>query len=582
MNHKEKYRDRIKTVVCIILTIFIASTIMLAFLPGIIKPKYHYQMSCLNDGWTIEYPVGEKTVTKKCSLSDADIPIMNYQDMISLSRKLPNTSVFSPCIRIHAIHSSVLLYVDGRLIYSYGAAEYARGEMIPMTYLTIPIPERYAGKELKIVMTSGQDSAFGGLDNIYLGSRSDMTILYVYSIRLELFIGNFMCILAMLLFLASPYMLATRSSDTRIFTGAMISLDFGVYILASSCVYSMVGCSDKFNTWVEYSSLYLVPLVVSIYLVSITKDLKMKTFYQILTLVNLSFFLYVLFKHFANIELFSRHTMTLHFICIVQSPIIIGCIIWTLVRRNNRKNDTDFWSTALLFIGLMIFMIFAISEIIIFNILKYISPSGEMTDSHFLVACGSLFLVVCIFISYFIYQFCLQEQENRKNMLMGLAYCDHLTHLANRAKCKEVMMQVKNQKLSYVIISIDLDHLKSINDNCGHMEGDLFLRSFAAALTSSFRSIDLVGRMGGDEFMVLMTSTDSIAAQMHIDSLLKRVAGMVHDSSGLTYSFSYGIASSEELPDADAEEVYQLADRRMYEMKKVNHLKLDKLQVWEV
>jgi diguanylate cyclase (GGDEF)-like protein len=65
---------------------------------------------------------------------------------------------------------------------------------------------------------------------------------------------------------------------------------------------------------------------------------------------------------------------------------------------------------------------------------------------------------------------------------------------------------------TYSLILCDLDHFKAVNDNCGHMVGDIVLKRAAEALESAVRNSDSVYRFGGEEFAVLLPHTDQLAA----------------------------------------------------------------------
>jgi diguanylate cyclase (GGDEF)-like protein len=112
-----------------------------------------------------------------------------------------------------------------------------------------------------------------------------------------------------------------------------------------------------------------------------------------------------------------------------------------------------------------------------------------------------------------------QEQVKQKiiklerEMLLQLVSTDQLTGLANRRKLddtiKEEIEHESRHTRSFGVIIIDVDHFKLINDNHGHDIGDLVLQEIAQILTDNIRETDLVGRWGGEEFLVLVQNTTS-------------------------------------------------------------------------
>lgn len=100
----------------------------------------------------------------------------------------------------------------------------------------------------------------------------------------------------------------------------------------------------------------------------------------------------------------------------------------------------------------------------------------------------------------------------RKNMehVRQLAFYDTLTNLANRRLLKDRLIQAidaSHRSGAYgAVFILDLDNFKSLNDTQGHLVGDALLVEVAARLKSSVRSMDAVGRFGGDEFVVMLVN----------------------------------------------------------------------------
>ena len=124
------------------------------------------------------------------------------------------------------------------------------------------------------------------------------------------------------------------------------------------------------------------------------------------------------------------------------------------------------------------------------------------------------------------------------------------------------------EHVTYTIISMDLNKLKQVNDTLGHHEGDRLLSGFATILSDCFMDANLVGRMGGDEFIVILTEDRALNTTRRIHTFYSLMNDWNHKEQMFQYSASYGYAYSYEVPSGSAQEVYMLADSRMYEMKK--------------
>jgi diguanylate cyclase (GGDEF)-like protein len=299
---------------------------------------------------------------------------------------------------------------------------------------------------------------------------------------------------------------------------------------------------------------------------------RIKIIFKIATAIDICIFIYFIIAHFSGISLFSTHTLTIHILCGIEAPLALTSAIYLLyTSRGKKKNDPDVVSFQTLLLGLSIFIVCALTEIIIFNVLKFTSPQGEANLNLSLLSFGSLIFVIFLFIGYFEYQIYSIESLNRQQFLSGLAYYDPLTGLSNRARCQEEMLIAGNDNRNYIIISIDLDNLKTINDAYGHDAGDKYLKLFADMLSSSFRSTDITGRMGGDEFIVILYGQNLVDANSRMKELQTKFSRAHFAQAGITYGFSYGIASDMEFPGQDAENIYTIADIRMYEMKRKRH-----------
>jgi len=111
--------------------------------------------------------------------------------------------------------------------------------------------------------------------------------------------------------------------------------------------------------------------------------------------------------------------------------------------------------------------------------------------------------------------------------LFERASSDALTGLANRRvfdeRIKGMMDSAKRYKHPLTMLSMDLDRFKEINDNLGHQAGDKVLKSVADVLAAAVRSTDLLIRMGGDEFLIILDNTDKDNAQILAERLVKKV-----------------------------------------------------------
>lgn len=564
-----KYTDRNKLAIYIILAVITAGGLLYTLFPGSFPSKYENDIIALTNGWSIIYD-GE--TRDDIALSQADIKVADTGDTFILMHKLDDYGIRSACLLIKTVHASLKVYLDDELIYDYASDLLNEHRIIPMGYVYVPLPDSYPGRMLSVYFTAGQDSAFSGFDTIYIGLRKDLLFMRSDAMRLQFYVGIFLCSLGVTFCALTPYLIFNKSDYKRVFLGALISIVLGVYILASSDIFNYFSSRMIVNTILEYISFYLIPAVLCAYVAGIMPLRRIKIIFKIATAIDICIFIYFIIAHFAGISLFSTHTLTIHILCGIEAPLALTSAIYLLyTSRGKKKNDPDVVSFQTLLLGLSIFIVCSLTEIIIFNVLKFTSPQGEANLNLSLLSFGSLIFVIFLFIGYFEYQIYSIESLNRQQFLSGLAYYDPLTGLSNRARCQEEMLIAGSDNRNYMIISIDLDNLKTINDAYGHDAGDKYLKLFADMLSSSFRSSDITGRMGGDEFIVILYGQNLVDANSRMKELQTKFSRAHFAQAGITYGFSYGIASDMEFPGQDAENIYTIADIRMYEMKRKRH-----------
>jgi diguanylate cyclase (GGDEF)-like protein len=154
--------------------------------------------------------------------------------------------------------------------------------------------------------------------------------------------------------------------------------------------------------------------------------------------------------------------------------------------------------------------------------------------------------------------------------LQELANHDELTGLANRRhfhrELGAFIAYGKRFKHPGALVIIDLDDFKSVNDRRGHVAGDRLLAAVGEALVARVRTIDLVGRLGGDEFGVILHEIDAGAAWNVAAQLVAEIAAVAVDFPGgpVTISASAGVAHVADFADLDVERLLSRADVAMY------------------
>lgn len=150
------------------------------------------------------------------------------------------------------------------------------------------------------------------------------------------------------------------------------------------------------------------------------------------------------------------------------------------------------------------------------------------------------------------------------------ATIDGLTGLLNRSGFQDLALsevaRLQSTRTIGTLILADLDHFKTVNDTYGHATGDSVLKAFALACAASVRSTDLVGRYGGEEFIIMLTGADPERAEDVTGQISRRLAASELPERIEIPTVSYGIAPIG-LGDSDLKTIIASADAALYEAK---------------
>nr|WP_269468711.1 GGDEF domain-containing protein [Alteromonas sp. ASW11-130] len=163
------------------------------------------------------------------------------------------------------------------------------------------------------------------------------------------------------------------------------------------------------------------------------------------------------------------------------------------------------------------------------------------------------------------------KSKRHRQRLEALANEDMLTTLLTRRKALDLidqqlkLAQRHNETISLAIL--DLDHFKQINDDCGHQTGDHVLRAFGILATNTFRSTDILGRYGGEEFLFAFphTSIDQVEEMLQKFSQTVKSIPQQIDCPQLNTSVSIGVIEARE--KLSTSELIALADEALYQAK---------------
>ncbi|GAB4147845.1 MAG: hypothetical protein Fur0037_16140 [Planctomycetota bacterium] len=187
-------------------------------------------------------------------------------------------------------------------------------------------------------------------------------------------------------------------------------------------------------------------------------------------------------------------------------------------------------------------------------------------DRHPLAEIVNLILECSVFASFGVLLATLRRELDRES---ELARTDVLTEIENRRSFWEAaereLERCRRFQQPFALVYVDVDDFKSVNDRLGHRAGDELLRSVADVLRDGVRKTDVAARIGGDEFALLLTGTDSEGARIAVEKLWSRLGKVLPRVYGVHCSI--GCLSVVRAPEEVADLIAR-ADAIMYGVKR--------------
>ena len=159
----------------------------------------------------------------------------------------------------------------------------------------------------------------------------------------------------------------------------------------------------------------------------------------------------------------------------------------------------------------------------------------------------------------------IEERKKSEEVMHKLSYYDQLTGVYNRRFYEEELKRLDNRRnLPLSIIMADINGLKLANDAFGHQEGDLILKKIGKILKSQCRADEIISRIGGDEFIILMPKTDGESAHRLVERINKAVTSERMNHGILSLSIGYAV---KEKPSEQMHQIFKRAEDDMYSHK---------------
>ncbi|WP_026526095.1 GGDEF domain-containing protein [Butyrivibrio sp. VCD2006] len=550
-----------------LLIAFLTFCLLVTICHFLFRPIISGNVYNIENGWSVEYK-GEAYT----DISLRDIPKkLGYGakkgDIITLSTSLPASNVYSfPTLMFLSRYSAFDIYIDGELVMSRFKDLLEKDEYIGCSYNVLSVPDSDNSLLLKMTMYIEEDATYNYFVAPVYGDYHDVVRANVFYNMFPLATGIFLIIFGAAFFIITLGFYKTLPNILSQLFSSILFINLGIWLLCYFKLIDYFVYTNSRSTEVEYICLYL--MVPMIYLIVGCIQQHYKNWIFLVVSCTSSFICILLIAlHFLNVIHMSRTLPFFQCVSIMCSVFILTIFRRELVQKKLSKSEQ------IQLAGLSFFALSYLVNFVTYSLeIRYIVPSSLLSTR--LIPMAGLIFVFANLINYFIYISESFAMRKEYASLTHLAYADGLTDLPNRSRYDKYMNDLDSGNEDYCIISLDLNGLKEINDHDGHATGDKYLLEFSSVLKQCFENKAFIARIGGDEFVAIMKKEYFD----EVDSLLTRLKDALEVKNVLypdyRRSVATGYAFSTEVEGQDSHSVYLLADKRMYENKKLMHAKL--------
>lgn len=513
----------------------------------------------LNDSW--EITIGDD-LYEDVSIDNFTFDAVSKGEEVTMVRILPDEwNIVEGTLRLHTSQTALRIYIDDEQVYENGYDRVYRNKTVGGGYQFVKFPNEYQGKTLKIHMYISEDRAFSKFNPIRIYEWENVYRVLMTENRYPMFFGCFLVIFGLVTSLITICALAFSLKYIRMLCISVFSILIGIWTLGYYDIFTIFSMPLYSISLLEYISLYLAPIPLLIYLWEDVKNLKNRvlgTLYKVILIVQITASMGMLLLHAFDIV---HCAATLKY---MQMFIVIGLIFFVTIEFLNIKDSKGI--ERFFIIGMLLVVACISYDLFGYQFNRY--WGRNIFTLKGLTAIGVVVFIFILIASFYVSLTQNIMQEAERALLIKRAYVDELTQINNRRYCIEYMEKLREEKEKYyTIVCFDLNDLKITNDTYGHAKGDILIKSAAEVISDTFGAYGLVARMGGDEFIAILNTSDSheIAKAMELFKINMSKKNKEVEDLNMSMAYGYAVCNGK---DYDITKLYQIADDRMYENKK--------------
>jgi len=477
--------------------------------------------------------------------------------------KLPDNKISDPALYIFSIDLIAEVYLDGEKIYNFGHFdENGRGVFQGWPWHLISLPPDYAGKWLYFRVYSNYPD-IGLWGEVKLDSKSNiLNEVFLGSNLTKLIIG---CI-AVFIGIILVFSFFVRKHDVSNLLLGLLVITQGADKVISSQISQLVAFYPLVFQYILAFCYFFFPVGIAGYMESVTGKGKF-SLVRVVWVVHLIFIIGALFLSLSGkINLSSTYPYFDKLYYFFTLPVLLITSFAAV-----KSKDTD---ARIIFAGYLLLVIFYLhSTLVAAGFISWSDPPTHLAVFVFLT-------LLCVITLRRYARSVVLEDKNREleeahnklqiinNELEILSRTDCLTELFNRKHMEYLLEQEIARSRRYgkkfSVILVDIDYFKKVNDTLGHQAGDEVLVEISNVLKTNTRETDLVGRWGGEEFLIILPETNLDFAVKAAEKLRKAIMRIIINDIN-QISASFGVADLKN--DDTMRKLVFRADNALYNAK---------------
>ena len=525
---------------------------------------YHY----LKSGWDASY---QGQSVRECELEEVTkrLQVTNNEKGTLTTSLVMKEEILEgkdmpahPTILLDVYYLGVEVFLDGVPLKTVNMERLESGRFLDSRYQFVSLPDDFPGKTLTIVyhydgskaQTMVAAPAFGDFENLYYS--------FILHNLFPFLAGAFLLLFGIYFLVVSVSVSAIIPEIMGQMVSAILSLVFGIWIIGTFRISFLFMRSEHITAVTNIAFLQFVPLLFLL-LWQVHPIRYKKLFFLLFIMTGIVSELTILL-HITGF----MHITRLRIVYYVMSVLFMGYLLYTDY-EDIKEGNTDVINMLQLS-GFTLSVIFAFSSMVYYVLTGLPKGNPPSTTVYTIYGIGCVLLVLTRYLIFLILLSRAEGQRVEFESLSRIANTDVLTGLYNRIFCEERFswLDATEQK-QYCIVSLDINHLKYVNDTFGHAKGDTLLIGFADALKSAFPEDAFCCRVGGDEFVVILDERyDVLQLERFLSKLKVLMEGLNETEPMIPHSAAAGYAFKRDLPDKTAHEILLVADHRMYEQKR--------------